>query len=133
MDRQTARQTAVQALLATDSYSAVYGYEPLRFESSPVATVHSHSSAVGDIAHGEFAIASEVTVTLWVQIDNDPSACEDQIDDLSREALLTLHPLFAIGTMDGRVSATESGYRLLDGTVYRVERFRLIIQEEFEG
>lgn len=123
MQRTEARALAKELLDDTGSYATVYDHEPKRLDGSPCATVHGRSMGIGYVSHGEVSVRSGLWITVWVAIDDDGSAVEDQLDALVLEAMEQLSSAFAVERDDGSIPDSESGYRLLDGVAYRVERF----------
>lgn len=139
MTRDEARALVVATLVATGSYATdtVYDHQPDSFGGqSPVATTHGRSLSVNDHTQGEIVESGEVWVLIYAARERegfaiDPQEVEDLIDQLTRNAMKKLRKAFVAAdpSLEMRLRPSESGYQIVDGTLYRTERFAVPFQE----
>lgn len=145
--RSEARALAKQTLIALGDYTVsdggsgtlnlVFTGSPESFAGlSPVAIVTSRSMQLTAIARSLYEVASGVTVSIYVR--HGPStaeseAAEDQLDSLTRRAIVALHATGVFTVGESNAAAEGAPNRMIDGVLYRVERIPLSVLDEGSG
>lgn len=141
MDRTAARALVKTTLTTLGTYQAVVQGVPSLFAGrSPVAVITGRSMGLDYSARELYSIPSGLTVAIYVyhDPDADEGTSEDQLDSLTKAAMLALAALesgnqriFDIG--ESSADPASGNLRDVDrnGTLYRVERIPLTVLDEF--
>lgn len=140
MDRTAARALIKTTLEGLDAYEVIIQGVPNLFAGrSPVAVITSRSMGLDYSAHGLYTIPSGITVSIYVyhDPDADEGASEDQLDSLTKAAMLALAVLesdnqrvFAVGESSADPAAGNLRDVDRNGTLYRVERIPVTVLDE---